>query len=283
VTPADSFGELTDRIAAWAQAQTDIRGLLIVGSRARTKRPADPMSDLDLIMITTNPSYYLKDTGWFERFGPILLTFVERTAVGGLFERRVLFKGSLDVDFTIFPSDAFHKLQEVGLPPEMQGILRRGINVLIDKDELLQNIAVSPEGTPSPPSAEQFGEHLDDFLYHAVWAAKKLRRGELWVAKVGCDMYMKILLLRMIEWHSRAIHGWDYDTWFGGRFLERWAEPEVLAELAKAFAHYDADDIKSALLQTMLIHRRLSIETGAKLGYHVSAEKYSEILKLVTD
>jgi hypothetical protein len=35
---------------------------------------------------------------------------------------------------------------------------------------------------------------------------------------------MKELLLRMLEWHARATHGWDYETWYTGRFVDRWAD-----------------------------------------------------------
>jgi aminoglycoside 6-adenylyltransferase len=223
----------------------------------------------------------LNETAWFERLGDALLTFIERTAVGEQFERRVLYRGGLDVDFNIFPDSVFRSMIEGGLPTEVQGIFRRGVRVLIDKDEVMKKLTVAPENVPSPPTVQEFIQHVNDFLYHAVWTAKKMRRGELWVAKFCCDGYMKRLLLRMIEWHACTVHGWGFDTWFEGRFLERWTDPEILVELRKTFAHYDASDIKNALLQTIEMHRRLSIETSTKLGYHIPDEKYSEIFGLV--
>lgn len=33
---------------------------------------------------------------------------------------------------------------------------------------------------PAAPPAAAFEALVHDFLYHAVWLAKKLRRGELW-------------------------------------------------------------------------------------------------------
>jgi aminoglycoside 6-adenylyltransferase len=281
MTLADSFEGLNMRFVTWAQGQQDVRGLLKVGSRARTRAPADSLSDLDLVIITTNPNRYLTETAWFEYLGEVLLTFIEETAVGQGFERRVLYRGSLDVDFSIVPDDTFRQLIASGFPIAVQDIFRRGFRVLIDKDKMLEKLAVVPEGTPSPPASQDFIQHLNDFLYHAVWTAKKIRRGELWVAKSCCDGYMKRLLLRMMEWHAGTIHGWDYDTWFDGRFLERWADPEVISQLATVFAHYDLDDVKNALLQTVKMHRRLSTETGRRLGYETSEEKYSETLRLM--
>jgi aminoglycoside 6-adenylyltransferase len=223
----------------------------------------------------------LEESAWFERLGEVLLTFIEETAVGQQFERRVLYQGSLAVDYNIFPDDAFRQLIKTGFPIEVQDIFRRGFRVLVDKDEMMGNLKVAPEMTPTPPTAQEFAQHLNDFLYHAIWTAKKIRRGELWVAKSCCDGYMKRLLLRMIEWNARAVKGWDYDTWFDGRFLERWADPEVVTELSGTFAHYDVDDVKSALLRTVKMHRRLSTEIGRRLRYQTLDEEYSETLRLV--
>ena len=134
--------------------------------------------------------------------------------------------------------------------------------------------ATTSSSTPLP-TQEEFLALSHDFLYHAVWAAKKLRRGELWIAKACADGYMKQLLLEMIEWHARSELGWDYDTWHGGRFLEEWADPGALDGLREAFAYYDEADVRRALLATMALFRRIGRETAARVGcaYPEEADK----------
>jgi aminoglycoside 6-adenylyltransferase len=78
---------------------------------------------------------------------------------------------------------------------------------------------------------------------------------------------MKRLLLRMLEWHTRAMKGWHHDTWHNGRFIERWAHPRALQALHAVFAHYDGAEIKRALLATMDLFRWLAKETAEYLGY----------------
>ncbi|MBU7046952.1 MAG: aminoglycoside 6-adenylyltransferase, partial [Theionarchaea archaeon] len=117
------------------------------------------------------------------------------------------------------------------------------------------------------PTEQEFHEVISDFLYHCIWTAKHLRRGELWWAKECCDSHLKGLLLTMVEWHSRALQGSNYDTWFRGRFLETWADPRVLKGLKDAFAYYDEKDVKRALDATMELFRWLARETGEKLEY----------------
>lgn len=42
----------------WANKQRDIRAALVVGSRARAIQPADNLSDVDIMLITTRPKRY---------------------------------------------------------------------------------------------------------------------------------------------------------------------------------------------------------------------------------
>ena len=76
----------------------------------------------------------------------------------------------------------------------------------------------------------------------------------------------------MIEWHARATHGWEYDTWFKGRYLEEWADPRALEALRDAFSQYDYDYIRRALFATMNLFRWLAMETAEKLGYPYPTE-----------
>jgi aminoglycoside 6-adenylyltransferase len=148
-------------------------------------------------------------------------------------------------------------------------VLARGFEFILDKDGLEDAMR---RDTPKPPrarlpSSDEFLSLCSDFLYHAMWAAKKLRRGELWVAKSCADGYMKQQLLRMLTWHAHAAHGSGYDTWHNGRFLESWADPHVLDALHQTFAHYDEADIRRALSKTVELFRWVAKETAADLGY----------------
>ena len=144
----------------------------------------------------------------------------------------------------------------------------------------MARLTVPAETVPArAPTEAQFLEAVNDFWYHAVWSAKKLRRGELWVAKSCCDSYMKALLLRTLGWHARAVRS-ATDTWHGGRFVERWADPAALASLRDAYARYAAADVGRALLATMDLFRRLATEAATALGlsYPADADEYATAL-----
>jgi len=281
---APAYEQVIERFRTWAEQEPDIRAAIIIGSRARIDRPADQWSDLDLVFITTHPARYLQEVDWLHHIGEPWLTFLERTAVGDGMERRVLFEGGLDVDFIPLALEAAQHIEQVGWPPEIAGVVRRGMRVVLDKDGLahqLSQVPVEPPD-PHPPAQHEVLDVINDFLYHAVWTAKKLSRGELWTAKACVDGYMKWRLLRMVEWHAGATRGWSYDTWHGGRFLERWADPRVVEALRHAFARYDRDDIERATLATMDLFRWVAVETTRRLGYdypHTADERTTALVQ----
>jgi len=288
-----TYENLIERFVQWAQNCPDIRAAAVIGSRARIDKPADEWADLDIVVIVTNPKRYLAREDWLQNIGNPWITFLERTATGGGMERRALFEGGLDVDFAIVSKRDIRQLmhflrinkrfpQLLRLFPkekvrqiireitDFSDIISHGIRVLLDKDGLISQSTLFSTRPPSPrpPTPAEFLEVINDFWYHAVWTAKHLRRGELWWAKGSCDSKMKWGgVLPMIEWHARATHGRDYETWHRGHFLEQWADHRAVEGLRKAFAHYDVDDVQQALLATMDLFRWLARETAERLGY----------------
>jgi aminoglycoside 6-adenylyltransferase len=270
---------LIQRFRDWAENRHDIRTAFIVGSRARVDHAADRWADLDLVMITTSPESYMSSSDWIDNLGRPLLTLTELTP-GEDNERRVLFEGMLDVDFVILPSERVLKLLQASSDPQIQtqiwNMLGRGIRMLVDKDNMLeqvQPIVASIEKLPiHKPTQQDFLQIVGDFLYHAVFTTKHLRRGELWWTVTCLDCHMQNLLRQMIEWHALATHDWKHDVWFRGRFLEEWAHPRALKELQGAFAHFDREDIKRSLIASMDLFRWLATETAEKLGYEYPAK-----------
>jgi aminoglycoside 6-adenylyltransferase len=263
------YEQLLEKIVAWAGAEEAVRSAIVIGSRARSENPADEASDLDIILLVTDTQPYLASAAWLEEIGQPRLTFIEPTGDGRFLERRVLFEGGYDVDFAFLPVEAIRQILEKGFPPDIALILKRGARIVLDKDGLAAQFQqAAPEPTPArPPAQSEFLNLVNDFWYHSVWTAKKLLRGELWTAKMCSDNYMKWRLLRMIEWHACAGHGWDYDTWHGGRFLEKWVDPEIIEALQPAFAAYSAEDLWRGLFATMDLFRRLATETAGRLAY----------------
>ena len=268
----------------WAKNETDIRSVVITGSRARTDHPADKWSDLDFMVFADNSENYVQPGSWVEDLGKVVLTFVEATPDERFQERRVMYEGGLDVDFVFIPLEVISRMLEGTLAQEFYEVISRGAKILFDKDGMVEQLIKRGIRQPSfkPPPKDEFLNVINDFLFHSVWTAKHLRRGEIWWAKSCCDGYLKTLLRRMLEWHAKAKKGKRYDTWLRGRFLEELADPRAVKELNEAFAHYNEADIWRALINTMELFRWVAKETAQGFGYAYpsDADKYTTALVL---
>lgn len=278
------YGPIVQEFRAWAEEEPAVRAALIVGSQARSKEPADEWSDLDLVIFHDAPEQLIASTEWVGRFGTVVLTVVEPTAVLDSRERRVLYSDGRDVDFAVFSSKG---LGLVTKSPEGLAVLARGYEILVDKDQQLTTLRDAlgnrpPERLPLP-TEEQFQAAVADFWYHVLWAAKKLRRGELWTAKLGCDGYLKLALLRMIEWRTIARHGREANVWHAGRFLERWTDPDVRARLPATFSSYRLVDMVRGLGETARLYSELARELAKARNWVYPLAAEARVLELMSN
>ncbi|MFX0113917.1 MAG: aminoglycoside 6-adenylyltransferase [Candidatus Hodarchaeota archaeon] len=265
--------QIIDKIKNWAYQTEDVIGIIIVGSHARKEKPADEWADLDLLLIVKNFEKYFVNTTWLSEIGNVKLTHLEKTLFGDK-ERRVLFQLGDDcsawaVDFVLTGSDFIANIKEKNLNPETLAVLSPGYRVLVDKmgfAKSLPPIGRLKRRSAKKPSRDDFTNCANDFLFHIIWSAKKIQRGELWLAHQCLGGYLKQrCLLPMIEWFMLAQHEWNYDVWYSGRFIEEWIDPEVLAALKNALPKYHKQDMIESLLSLLDLFKLLARHTTAKL------------------
>lgn len=260
---SDNFYRTFERaFASWAEATDDVRAVFVVGSRARLDHPADEWGDLDLIVYANNCAYYLQNIDWLKSLGQIWITFTYQTASGEP-ERLTLFEGGYQVDIVFLASNCLYRLAEERRTPYN---FQRGVRVLVDKDKVSGKIVPSEfkPGAIPPIDGNAFAQVINMFFFTAVYIAKQIMRGELWTAK-SRENELRMLLLQMLEWHARALHGNAYDVWHGGRFLHEWLDQTTLAELKETFSKYEEEDSLRGLSASINLFRRLSQETAEKL------------------
>jgi aminoglycoside 6-adenylyltransferase len=82
MTVKKSYELLEQKLAVWAKSQTAIWAVLVVGSRARSKYPADDWSDLDLMVYVEDKHALIDDSSWMNEFGEVWISFLNNTADG---------------------------------------------------------------------------------------------------------------------------------------------------------------------------------------------------------
>ncbi len=249
---------------AWADTQPTLRAAIAVGSRERTDPPPDEWSDLDLMLFLIHPEDFARQQDWIVSLGEPWAAILNHLPSGEA-EWLVTFAGGYNVDFVLVDAGGLDWLaQAVPLPEPFA----RGYRILVDKDGLAARISPPTGRPPAPalPSAEEFSHVVSGFWYTAYYAAKQIRRGDLFVAKVRQGNLVEYLM-KMLAWHAQVTRGTEADIWHMGRFMERWADPQALAGLPALFAYYDALDSWRALLDALPLFRRLAQETADSLCY----------------
>lgn len=269
----DRYAQLKEKLIAIAKENDNIKSVVAIGSSVRDYSKADEYSDIDLIIATTEPDNILYSDRLLSQLGDIKISFVEHTLGGGL-ERRILFDGSLDADFIIFTPEQFVSAVTDGVANE---VMNRGYLVLYDDMDiapLLEKHIVPSVRTVSMSEAE-FLNLVNDFWFHTVWASKKILRGEIWVAKMCIDAYLKNHLLAVMEYNRYVSE--KEDVWHCGRFLEKWAGDNNLSALKNCFAHYDKFDMIKALFSTAELFSENARAVSKSCGYKYpeTAQEYA--------
>jgi aminoglycoside 6-adenylyltransferase len=274
-----TYEELEQAAVHWAQAHADILALLEIGSRARRRHPADEWSDLDLLVLTGDTRPYA-DAEWLAELGVVWLAYVEETHAGDP-DVQAIFEGGIKGDFTfVTVADVEQGLDASLAELPYRGALSRGGRVLFNRNGPALPIPARTVAVVEPPTEQEYRRLIDGFWLYALRVAKFTSRGDLWRAMLNLILRLDLRLLTLIEWHARS-RG-VADTWYDGRFMAEWADPRVLERLPGAFAHYNAADLRRALLEAVALFRLLAQETAGQLGYEypsVLDERLSQMVR----
>jgi len=127
--PSERVDQFLSKFSDWCAAQPDIVGLALVGSYARDT--ATETSDVDLVVITNHPDYYLKDLTWAQSFGQVERQQIED--YGKLISIRVWYKNGLEVEYGI-TDESWAALP---LDEGTREVITGGMRVLFERGNIL--------------------------------------------------------------------------------------------------------------------------------------------------
>lgn len=116
-------------VTEWASHQADIQALALIGSYARNV--AKETSDVDLVLIATDPNTYLNDSTWIQQFGNVKEQQIED--YGLLISIRVFYKESLEVEYGITDE----RWSATPLDPRTRRVIDDGMRVLFERGNIL--------------------------------------------------------------------------------------------------------------------------------------------------
>ena len=113
----------------WASARPDVQAIALVGSHARGAAKED--SDIDLVILTDQPSGYLEDVIWTEHFGGV--ENYQSEDYGKLISLRVWYQNGLEVEYGLTTPD----WAAIPLDAGTQQVMRGGMIVLFERGMIL--------------------------------------------------------------------------------------------------------------------------------------------------
>lgn len=244
-----------EQFKSTAKNRKDIKAAFVIGSRARKQNPADQWSDLDILIYTDTPQYYLEAADFIADFGVIWSSFATKT-LGNDHERLTLFEGGYQVDLVVKTSEEYEKQIASAQAP---WLFKRGVQLLTDNSGDAQKLLPIKEVLPEkmPLTEATFNQVNQMFWFVTLYISKQLIRGENWAVKAR-EMDHRNLLLQMVEWYEQSLHGPNYDTWHGGKFIQTWAEEEIYQALFGIFGNFDIASNWQALEQSTRLFSELA-------------------------
>lgn len=136
---------LINAVVNWAQDRPDILGIALVGSHARGEARID--SDIDLVLLASDPQQYIDQPAWVEAFGEIASINTEDW--GLVTSLRVFYQDGAEVEFGMTTTEWASEPIDEGT----RGVMENGMQVLLDKLGLLANAKQQTSGAGSGQQA----------------------------------------------------------------------------------------------------------------------------------
>jgi len=136
-----------------------------------------------------------------------------------------------------------------------------------------------------PPDDDALDDLATDFWATALWAARRVRKGDVFLAVDAVNGALKRSVVTLLGWHALSVDP-GASVLEAGRGVERWADPGALSSLERAYADYDLRDVARALWETVDLFDGLEKETARRLALERTldvAELRRSLAKLVRD
>lgn len=271
--------ELLSKIEAFVHDANDICFLGLIGSGSNNGNLNDDYSDIDLVVVSDNYSTYFNTVKWLHSIDEVWMTFTESIPDLNHWERRCIFKNGIDVDFVLV--DKTKLISDNNEFPVLKEICHTTLKVLFDNGNIIRyfNNIISEKKEFSFPDEIEYNNVINDFYFHYLWTLKKCLRGEYWIALQCINGYLKQRTLKMLEWYEHSLHGKYYNTFYNGRYLEKWIEKSLIDELKQTFSSYSKESIINALVANKKLFTNIAKETATMNGFsfpEIQEQKLSE-------
>lgn len=256
--------EVLQQLLHWAIYNSNVRTVIINGSRGSFETAIDLFSDYDIEIGVEEITDFADYRKWILCFGEVMHSIFEENE--DCLMCLVLYRDYVRIDFKVYEVSFIKKyVQENRLPTHWEN----GFRVLLDKDDATSQLKkpVYNAYIINKPSENEFAEVVNNFWWDVTYVAKSLWRDELYYAK-----YMKAhicfsYLEKMFEWHVALEHNWNISANKHGRFFKRLMDAETWNKTENIFAGSDTEENWKAFFAMIELFRQCAITIAKTLDY----------------
>lgn len=266
-----NYQQMMDAILGFAHQDERVRMVVMNGSRTNPNVPKDMFQDYDIVYIVNEMESFTSDPHWIDVFGErIMMQTPEIMPMfpsdrEGRFSYLMLFADGNRIDLTLVPVAD----KETCIKADKLTI------ILLDKEG-----AYSEFPAPSDedywvkrPTADFFTNCCNEFWWVSTYVAKGLWRKEILYAHDHLNLYVRPMLIKMLEWQVGIETDFSLSTGKNGKYLEKYLPAQSWEELLTTYADGSYEGVWNALFAMGNLFRKTAENVAHQLNYKYSLEE----------
>lgn len=258
-----------------AENDKRIRAVIMNGSRASPSAKKDIFQDYDIVYLVTDVGSFVDDKNWVSQFGELLIMQMPDEMDENWPKSKdkyvylMQFKDWNRIDLTLL---SINQLKT--MPRDSQSIL------LLDKDQIIEPFdqPSDKDYLPKPPTAKDFFDCCNEFLWVSTYVAKGLWRKQLTYTKYVSEQGVKDQLIQMLIWYIGTQTGFNRTIGAYGKYIEHYLEPKIWHEFLQTYVDADYKNIWTALFKMCELFYDLAIKVSSYFGFSFNREEFENVV-----
>lgn len=250
--------EMLSQILEFANSTSDIRAVLMNGSRVNPNVKPDRFQDYDIVCITENPQKYMENQSWIETLGETLIIQQNDLSIDGIAHSIFLmqFADGNRIDLKFFPIEKIHLREKDTLE-----------KVLLDKDKIIE---VLPQPSDrgyytEKPSKEMLLDRINNILWCSGNIVKGICREEFNYAKRMQEQIIRADLNTLMRWYIADKHDWKINTGVFGKWMQEHLSEDEWSLYLKTCAGGSYDEMWDAMIHMIDMTHLIGIKLTESL------------------
>jgi len=272
---------ILDLIIEFAKMDPNIQAVTMNGSRVNKNSICDEYSDFDIQYIVNDIERYIIDKKWIGFFGDPLITQEPEDWFSHEYNHEsknqypflIQFHDGNRIDLTFVHRD---KLSQFNAEIEPRKILlNKNSELLIDE------ISETSSFDIAKPSAKEFSNIVNEFLWLSLYVLKGIRRNEIPYAKEFFDRYEIDLLCKVVSWKIGIRNGFGTSLGKSYKYLKNYLSEDEMARFTGIYPNGTAADIYKKLLDMMDLFQETAVYVAQNLNFELDNDQITNIRKYI--